>query len=94
MRTIYRQVIAVDDRWHTVELRGPILHIAARNEDAVEFWHLHDTDQPATAHTFRVVGTGHTLPPVFDRYVGTAITPSGALAWHLIEHTRTGGTDG
>lgn len=86
MRSIFRQTIPVDDSWHTVELRGPVLHLNARAEDVVEFWHLHDTTQPATPHAFRVVGTGHTLPANMV-YVGTAVTPSGAFVWHLMEAT-------
>lgn len=85
MRAIYRTAIPVDDLWHTVELRGPILHVATRAEDAVEIWHLCDTDQPITGHGFRVVGTGHQLEAIAS-YVGTAVTPSGRFVWHLMEH--------
>lgn len=88
MRHIYRELIQVDDQWHEVELRGPILHVATRHEDAIEFWHLHDTDQPVTAHAFRVVGTGHEMAPALALYVGSAITPSGRFVWHLMEHER------
>lgn len=88
MRHIYREVIQVDDQWHERTLRGPILHVATRHEDAIEFWHLHDTDQPVTKHAFRVVGTGHQMAPALALYVGSAITPSGTFVWHLMEHER------
>lgn len=88
MRNIYREEVPVDDLWHTVELRGPILHVAARSDTAVEFWHLHDTDQPSTLHAFQVIGTGWTLAPAMTNHVGSAVTPSGTFVWHLMEHER------
>lgn len=84
-RKVYREVV-YPGRWHEVELRGPILHVATRQEDAVEFWHLHDDEQPATLHAFIIQGTGSTLAPALARHVGTAITPSGRFVWHLFEH--------
>lgn len=93
-RTVYRTVIPVDDSWHEIELRGPILHVATRREDAIEIWHLHDDEQDATLHAFRVVGTGHQLAPALATYVGSAVTPSGTFVWHLWEHERSGGSDG
>jgi hypothetical protein len=36
----------------------------------------------------RVFRTGHPLAPALATHVGTAITPSGQLVWHLFEHER------
>lgn len=94
MRAIHRETIPVNDLWHVVKLRGPILHVATRHEDAVEIWHLYDDDEPVTEHAFRVVGTGHELAPALANYVGTAVTPTGRFVWHVMEHERPGGTDG
>lgn len=91
MRAIHRETIQVDDQWHEVKLRGPILYVASRHEDAVELWHLHDDGQEETLHAFLIVGTGHPLAPALATYVGSAITPSGTFVWHVMEHERLGG---
>ncbi|GIF08696.1 DUF7352 domain-containing protein [Actinoplanes siamensis] len=82
-RTIYRSAIPVDDGQHVLDLTGPIVHVATRSEDYVEVWHIHNPGEPADARTFRVYGTGH--PDVEGVHVGTAVTPSGRLVWHLME---------
>lgn len=84
VRKIFREVIPVDDQWHALTLRGEVLHVATRVEGAVEFWHLCDYDAPAVTRTFIVVPTGRVLMPA-ARWVGSAITPSGRLVWHLME---------
>lgn len=85
MRRIFRETVPADDQPHAFVLRGPILHVATRQEDAVEFWHLHDDELRPTEHTFTVVGTGHPLAAEITRCVGSAITPSGRFVWHLME---------
>lgn len=87
-RRILREAIPVDDLWHTIELQGPIVHVASREEGAVEIWWLDDPALPAEARSFRVVGTGQPLAPALAHHVGTAITPSGRFVWHLMEHER------
>ena len=91
-RRILRAVVPVDDGWHTREVRGRIVHVGTRKENAVEFWWLDDPDAPAEKREFRVVGTGQPLGFVaLARHVGTAITPSGRYVWHLMEFDRGGG---
>ncbi|MDX2838014.1 hypothetical protein PV377_03170 [Streptomyces ipomoeae] len=80
---IYRYEVPVDDRWHPLQLSGRIVHVDCRDVHAVEVWAIHTNDLPET-RTFRVYGTGHTLPPDVQ-HVGTAIAPGGQLVWHLIE---------
>jgi hypothetical protein len=85
VRRVFRTEIAVDDRWHTVPLRGPILHVATRGEDYVEIWHLEDSAVVQREGTFRVYGTGEVLVLNTGKHVGTAITPGRSLVWHLFE---------
>jgi hypothetical protein len=80
---IYRYEVPVDDRWHPLQLSGDIVHVGCRNMHTVEVWALH-TDGPQETRSFRVYGTGHTLPPDL-RHIGTAIAPGGQLVWHLLE---------
>lgn len=82
-RMIYRYEIPVDDRWHAVDLSGPIVHVASRSMHSVELWAVHG-EQPATRRGFRVYGTGHPIPGDAT-HVGTTIPPGGQLVWHLLE---------
>lgn len=81
--TIWRYEIPVDDRWHPLQLSGEILHVDCRNMHAVEVWARH-TDGPQTIRSFRVYGTGQSMPDNLE-HVGTALAPGGQLVWHLME---------
>lgn len=79
---VFRYEVPVDDRWHDIELSGPILHVDCRDPRIVEFWALCTTNgAPARTVSFTVVGTGHLQPDGY--HVGTAIAPGGQLVWHL-----------
>lgn len=80
---IHRYEIPVDDAWHTLDLPDAILHVAARRADTVELWAL--TGAPTRPRTFRVYGTGETIPDAGRlAHRGTALAPHG-LVWHLME---------
>ena len=83
MSAVYRYEVPVDDRWHPLQLSGRILHVDCRSMHAVEVWALH-TDAAASTRSFRVFGTGHSLPPDLQ-HAGTALAPGGQLVWHLFE---------
>lgn len=85
MRRVLRSQILADDQWETFDLSGPIVHIATRAEACVEIWWIDDPVLPLRERTFRVFGTGHPLPDDAAKHVGTAVTPSGQLVWHLFE---------
>lgn len=81
---IFRYEIPVDDRWHTVRLPGPIVHVATRRPDAVEVWATTAGFGPYDVD-LTVVGTGQPYPADPEIiHVGTAIIPGGALVWHLL----------
>lgn len=88
MRTVYRYVIPVNDLPHHIELTGPIVHVATRIEDHVEFWAVVDNEAEPTMHQFQVIGTGNPMPEGTVSVVGSAITPSGRAVWHLVEIGR------
>ena len=90
MRQVFRNTIPVDDNWHTIEVAGPVLHIATRGEDYVEVWFLDDSAVVAHDRTFRVYATGQV--GVEGKHIGTAITPSGRFVWHLFEKSAGGGS--
>lgn len=88
-RKIFRYVLPVDDAWHTLDLTGPILHVATRGADFVEVWAMVQPGVDPVGRAFRVVGTGQSFPPALAFYIGTAITPDGRLVWHVMEHDGT-----
>lgn len=80
---IFRFVVPIDDQWHELPATGPVLHVAARRFDAIEFWALAPgPDGPPAGRRFRVVGTGQPIPSDAT-YHGTAL--AGGLVWHLVE---------
>lgn len=85
MKTIHRYVVPANDLPHQIELTGPIVHVATRAEVHVELWAVVDPEAAPTAHAFQVIGTGHPMPEGARTVVGTAVTPSGRLVWHLVE---------
>lgn len=81
-RTIHRYVLPVDDQWHTLDLTGPVMHVATRGEEYVEIWAIVDPAVTPYTRTYRVYGTGQ--PDVEGAHLGTAITPSGRFVWHVM----------
>lgn len=78
---VYRYEVPVDNRWHEIELSGPVLHVASRHGDArlVHFWAVNGQGLPYL-YRFRVFGTGMEIPGSAD-YTGTAICEP--YVWHL-----------
>lgn len=83
MRAVFRYVVPVNDEAHDIELAGPIVHVATRQYDLVEFW-AEAGEQESTVRTFQVFGTGQAIPHN-SAYVGTALAGRGELVWHLFE---------
>lgn len=54
--------------------------------DTLCLWALVDPEQAPVTRTFRVAGTGQTIPPdSFRNYIGSAQMFGGALVWHVFE---------
>lgn len=88
MKSVHRYMVPVDDQWHQLALTGDPLYAASRDPAFVEFWAIARDDTEPVERWFRVYGTGHPLstdPGDRAQYVGTAITASGVLVWHLFE---------
>lgn len=88
-RSVFRQVIPVNGQWHTLFLRGPIIHVATRHEDCVEIWFIEDSDAGDEPRTLRVYGTGHAIDEPSAVHVGSAVTPSCRFVWHLFERVAS-----
>jgi hypothetical protein len=86
--SVYRYEVPVDDRCHEFELSGPIVHVASRRPDVVEFWAYNNPGQPEESVTLRVFGTGHPIDVDGEiSHVGSALV--GPLVWHLVKITST-----
>ena len=84
---IHRTELPIDDRPHGIDLTGDILHTAVRRHGMVDVWYQTrpDTVEPMR-RSFQVVGTGQPIPVPLGRHHGTALTPDGALVWHVLEN--------
>ncbi len=78
---ILRHEIPIDDQKHEMTI-GRVVHVASRRTEVVEVW---AQDRRPWGREFRVVGTGHEVPLGW-RHVGTTLSFSGFLVWHLLEH--------
>lgn len=81
---VYCYEVRVNNADHEFELTGPILSVGCRHTDAVEFWALHRGGATTHVRTFRVFGTGQSVPEDW-MHVGTVRNPDGVFAWHLFE---------
>lgn len=84
--SIYRYTLDVSDPVVRLPLGATILRFAARGQAAeqIEFWALVNLDNPTEEVTFRVYGTGHTIPTLTDvHYLDSVITAHGSLVWHV-----------
>lgn len=89
MRAVYRYEVPVDDQWHEITMWGgsPVLHVAARQLDVVEFWaEYRDWEWQTGPRWFRVFGTGQPLAESPMQHRGVALAgAAGQLVWHLYE---------
>lgn len=52
---------------------------------SVCLWAEVDLEQPKEVREFFIVGTGHRLPNVSARYIGTDLDERTGLVWHVYE---------
>ena len=86
-RHMFRYVVPVDDRPHTIALSHNPVAVAAAGYTAVEFWAEHTKGAPQIKRAFQVFGTGHPLPDD-AQWIGTCPRTDGGFIWHLYEVPR------
>ncbi len=79
---VLRWSLPVDDQIHEFELRGPIVHVAARQLDMVDLWEVADDRRRPVKVRMQAYGTGQEVLHG-ARYIGTALAAGGALVWHV-----------
>jgi len=91
---IHRAELPIDDRPHGIDLTGGILHTAVRRHGTVDIWYEPRPENiQHMRRSFQVVATGQPIPTylgfsgtVSGGHRGTAISPDGALVWHVLEN--------
>lgn len=77
----------LDEPGHGQQVAMPagatIVHVDTQH-DRWCVWAEVDPDAPTVVRRFHVAGTGQPIPPS-ARHVGTALTSSGFLVWHVYE---------
>ena len=84
-RRVLRSEIPVDDRWHTITVRGPLLAAACRTPHAVDVWWISDDQAQPQDVQLRAYGTGQA--DVEGTHAFTALAAGGRLVWHLFRRT-------
>ncbi len=83
-RRVYRSVIDLNGSGRLdLDMTGPIVHVGGRSEDQLEIWHLHNEGVEPVRVTLAVFGTGHLIAEDACTHVGSVVTPSGRLVWHV-----------
>ena len=91
-RIVAKWTVAVDDKPHQIG-GGTVVHIACQFPDVlnvVTVWTIEPRNAEAAPpkQTVQVFGTGQPLP-LFAVPLGSAITASGRLVWHLFSLPHT-----
>lgn len=88
MKRILKWNIPVDDQYHEIG-SGPVAHVACQaGPDSVQVWTVEPAEEEPLVRTAFVVGTGHTFGEHWQP-VGSVVTASGALVWHVIAQKDT-----
>ena len=83
MRTIFKFPFIPRDEFKITMPKGAdVLHVALQGDQPC-IWAAVDNEEDQEPRDFRLVGTGHPLPPVEYLYVGTFQQPP--FVWHLFE---------
>lgn len=66
-----------------------ILAAGAQEEYVISIWVLCDPDiNDFEARHIAVYGTGHAIPPISKKHIGTVLMRGGSLVWHVFEHEK------
>ena len=85
MRTIWKFDLPVNDYAGINMPRGAeVLHVHEQYGKAC-IWALVEPAAPLEMRSFRIFGTGHTVPEFPRRYIGTVHLAGGALVFHVFE---------
>jgi hypothetical protein len=97
VNSIYRKSLKVED-YQKVPLTGPPISVAADRggyDDVFDLWYEHMDGNDEKLYGIYVLGTGHPVPwsnlaerRIFQ-HLGTVITPSGYLVWHVYQGIQT-----
>lgn len=55
------------------------------DSEVLDLWALVDIEEPVVPHWFRVIGTGHLIPELPGRFIGTVSLLAGAFIGHVFE---------
>ena len=87
MKVIRRYEVPIYHGWVERELRGPVLHVASRDPETVEFWAVYDDTLVSHRRDFTVLNSEADIPRN-SLYHGTVVWRAtvnhGDEVWHLI----------
>lgn len=87
MRTVWKFAIAHQKNEVDMPLGSQVLCAGVDGHNLISIWAEvpeSDTDK-VQRRTFFVFGTGHEIPMIALRYIGTAFSPGNVFVWHVYE---------
>ena len=86
MTSIWKYIITPSVLFYSMPEGSKILTVKEQN-DEVCIWVEVDTGKPLEMRKIMVYGTGHSIPPEPQEYIGTAHLNNGALVLHVYTGT-------
>lgn len=86
MRSIWKFEVPIDDVFTTAIPRGATILSVDEQHGTVWMWAEVDPDASKEKRSFRLAGTGHSMPANEERrFIGTVFLHGGSLVFHLFE---------
>ena len=85
MKKIYKYQIAITDEIYLSMPKGAQVLSVQVQHDIPVIWALVDPDAPVVERHFHLEATGHQLPDLMGRFIGTIQILEGDLVFHLFE---------
>ena len=83
MKTIFKYALPIADiQILKLPLHSRFLHVGEQHGNVCLWALVNDQEKETTSHIIRMIGTGHPIPSHLV-YLGTVLTRSGVLVWHL-----------
>lgn len=84
MITIWKMTFDTDTLHTTLPAGAKILHVNTQKEN-ICMWVEVDDEAPAEKRSFKIIGTGHTVPPGPRKYLGTGKFKNDTFIFHVYE---------
>jgi len=88
MNRVCKYEFPITDLFAIVMPKGAEVLCVQTQYGVPRMWARVDDLQPSAEYYFRLVGTGHAMPPETGKYIGTIQLQGGELVFHVFEEKK------